>query len=250
MAAAYDQYDYPAYWLERQYEHESEIIALNAFLSKIPKIRSILEVGAGFGRLTPFYAYRAKRIVLADPSAKLLKEARSKGKNLEFIQSCLENLPGKLKRKRFDLVILVRVMHHLKDIDETLITINKLLSPKGYFILEFPNKLHGKAMLANFCHGNFTFPLDIFPFDKRTKKAKKEKVLPFFNYHPTIIEEKLVSRGFKILEKRSVSNIRNKFFKKNLPIGLLLSTEKKMQKPFSSINFGPSIFILAQKGDI
>ena len=249
MAAAYDQYDYPAYWLGRKYEHESEIIALSAFLAKIPKLRSILEIGAGFGRLTPFYAYRAQKVVLADPSAKLLKEARNKGENLEFIQSCLENLPEKLKRKRFDLIILVRVAHHLEDMDKTLAIINKLLSPKGYFVLEFPNKLHGKAMLANFCHGNFTFPLDIFPFDKRTKKAKKARVLPFFNYHPTIIEEKLTNQGFKILEKRSVSNIRNKFFKKNLPISFLLSAEKIMQKPFSSFNFGPSIFIFAQKGD-
>lgn len=254
MGAAYDDYDYPAYWLGRIYEHESEVLALNAFLAKIPKIKSICEIGAGFGRLTPYYVYRAKKVVLTEPSAKLLHEARKtslckqESRNLEFMQTSIENLPEKLGRTRFDLVILVRVMHHLKDTESAFATIYKILNKKGYFILEFPNKLHGKALLRNFLKGNFTFPLEIFPFDKRSKKAIKDKTLPFFNYHPEIIEQELKAMGFTIIEKRSVSNIRSGALKRNLPIGLLLWTEQILQKILAFINFGPSIFILAKKG--
>ena len=76
MSSHYDTYDYPSYWTERKYEHESEVIAIKHFLSKIRKIKSALEIGAGYGRLTPSYAYRAKRIILTDPSKNLLDLAK------------------------------------------------------------------------------------------------------------------------------------------------------------------------------
>ena len=64
MPAAYDSFDYPSYWEGREYEHNSELIALRRLISLIPKIDTLLEIGAGFGRLTPEYLYRAKRIIL------------------------------------------------------------------------------------------------------------------------------------------------------------------------------------------
>src|SRR6185436_11826011 len=105
MSAAYDKYDYPDYWKNRQYEHQSEILALKSFLQMIPKVNSIIDVGSGYGRHTSTYAYRAKKITLIDPSAKLLKIAREKLQNykINYIQSRLENLPEKLGKKKFDL---------------------------------------------------------------------------------------------------------------------------------------------------
>jgi len=100
MAAAYDTFDYPSYWIGREYEHRSEVIALKAFLSKIKRIKTILEIGAGFGRLAPIYSYRAKRVILSDPSSKTLKVARNAfkdKKNFRFIHSSLENIPNKLR---------------------------------------------------------------------------------------------------------------------------------------------------------
>lgn len=73
MSAAYDSYDYFSYWQGREYEHKSEVVALKAFLHHIKKINKILEIGAGFGRLSPTYAFRAKKIILTDPSSKTLK---------------------------------------------------------------------------------------------------------------------------------------------------------------------------------
>jgi len=75
MAAAYDTYDYPGYWIGREYEHEAEIFAIKSFLKKIPVIKNVVEIGAGFGRLVPAYFFRARRVVLTDPSSKLLKIA-------------------------------------------------------------------------------------------------------------------------------------------------------------------------------
>ena len=251
MAAAYDTYDYPSYWVGRGYEHGAEIIAIKAFLEKLPKISSITEIGAGFGRLTKSYIFRANRVTLVDPSARLLKLARINIKNrkVKFVQSKLENLQGKVKRNSADLVILVRVLHHIDDVDKAFSIINKTLAKNGYFILEFANKRHLKATISEFLKGNFTFPLEIFPQDLRSKKSRRDKVIPFINYHPDIIRQKLKEHKFEILEVRSVSNIRSPLMKKLLPTEVCLAIEKNLQKVLSKINFGPSIFILSLKKD-
>lgn len=248
MPAYYDTYDYPSYWKGREYEHQSEIITINNFLKKIPKLKTILEIGAGYGRLVPSYYFRGKRIILSDPSARLLKIARGrlKNKGIEFIHAGIENLHPKVRKNTASLVILIRVLHHIEDPDVAFSVISKITKNSGYLILEFPNKRHLKATISEFIHGNFTFPLDISPKMIKNQKIRK-KTIPFYNYHPDIIKDKLRSYGFKIIETRSVSNIRSSFFKKMLPVDTLLSFEKLLQKPFSYIYFGPSIFILAKK---
>jgi hypothetical protein len=47
--AAYDTFDYPSYWIGRDYEHKAEVFALSRLIERIKKLRSILEIGAGFG---------------------------------------------------------------------------------------------------------------------------------------------------------------------------------------------------------
>lgn len=250
MAAHYDTYDYPAYWQGRDYEHRSEEIAIKKLLLKVPKVETTLEIGAGFGRLAPLYLYRSKKIILSDPSSKLLSIARNKYKNLKKIKtihSGIENLPNKVKKGSIDLVVMVRVLHHIEDIENAFETVNKVLSPGGYFILEFANKRHLKAVLKEFSHGNFTFPLDIFPKDIRSKKAIKQKTLPFINYHPDVINNMLSNNGFNLIDKLSVSNLRHSMLKNILSLDTIVSLENKMQKPLSYWNFGPSIFVLARK---
>jgi len=249
MSSHYDTYDYPSYWEGREYEHCSEVEALKSFLGKIPETDQILEIGSGYGRLTPTYAFRAKKITLADPSSKLLSLARQKftRKNFRFVHSTLQNLPLKLKKGSVDLIVCVRVFHHLKDIEGAIETMCNLLKNRGYLILEFANKGHFKAMIQEFFKGNITFPLDISPKDMRSKKSIRRATLPFLNYHPEIIKHKLTECDFDILEVRSVSNIRSPLIKSILPLETLITLEKVLQIPFGFINFGPSIFLLAQK---
>src|SRR4030042_149318 len=249
MSAAYDSFDYPSYWIGREYEHKAEVLAISAFLNKINKIGTILEIGTGFGRLTPIYAIRGKKIILSDPSSRLLSIAKKEfsQKKYSFIQSSLNNLPNKFKKGSIDLIILVRVIHHMNKIDYAIQTVSDLLNKGGYLILEYPNKIHLKATLIELIKGNLTVFLDIFPKDRRSTKSIKNKTLPFFNYHPEIINKILKDKGFEIVETRSVSNIRSGFFKRILPLELLLFLEKMFQTLFSKIYFGPSIFILAKK---
>lgn len=250
MTAHYDTYDYSSYWEKRDYEHESEIIALKALLLKINKVDSILDIGAGYGRLTQTYLHRGKKIILTDPSINNLSLAKNKfkdNKKIKYIQSKVETLKDKIKSKSIDLAIMIRVIHHLEKPEEVFRIINKLIKPGGYFILEFANKSHGKAVFKELFKGNLTFLLDIFPKDMRSSRSIKKKTIPFTNYHPDSIIKMLSDSGFKIIDKRSVSNIRSTKIKNSISLSSLLKIEELLQKPLSYINFGPSIFILARK---
>jgi ubiquinone/menaquinone biosynthesis C-methylase UbiE len=250
MPAAYDNYDYPSYWESRDYEHKSEIIALKSFLQKIPQVERLVDIGAGYGRLTPTYINRAKNIVLIDPSARLLKMARksfARNKHVKFLHSKLENIQGKIKKESSDLIVMVRVIHHIEDLDLAFKTIDRILKKDGFLILEFANKSHFKASFKELLKGNITFHFDIFPKDIRSKKSVLKGAIPFINYHPEIITQKLKEKNFKIIEIRSVSNLRSSYLKNILPIDTILSLEKKLQTLLAPFNFGPSIFILAKK---
>lgn len=247
--AAYDTFDYPSYWEGREYEHESEVYAISELLKNIKSIHTVLEIGAGYGRLVPSYSFRAKKVILVDPSKKLLSLAKEslKDKKIEFLNIKGENLNKKVRSSIADLVILVRVLHHIKDPEKIIKNARRSLKKNGYLILEFANKCHFKARMNEFLKGNLTFPIDISTKDIRTKKFKSKKTLPFSNYHPEKIVEILKQKGFEIIETRSVSNIRSPILKTIFSSNTLLQIEKKLQKPLSSLHFGPSIFILAKK---
>lgn len=250
MSAAYDSYDYTAYWDNRTYEHESEVATIRELMGKIPEINKILEIGAGFGRLTPYYMFRARSVAVTEPSIKLLNQAKKRlanYKNLSFSQSTIENLPNKFRSKTFDAIIMVRVFHHISNIPKALETMQKLLTDDGYVIFEFANKMHFKALISNLLKRNFGFIKDRESIDVRSEKSKKAKTIAFLNHHPEVVMEELKNAGFKVLEIRSVSNIRSPFLKKHLPITFMLWIEKLIQKPLSMVYFGPSIFVLAQK---
>ncbi len=250
MSAFYDSYDYTSYWQGREYEHESEVIAVRELLNKIPKINKAIEIGGGYGRLVPYYIYRTKQTILTDPSAKLLsiaKERLANFKNLKIKQSTLLNLTTKFRTGSFDLAMMIRVMHHLNDPESVFDSIEKLLTPDGYVIIEFANKIHFKNLLHHVLKGNFKFINDTSIIDVRSEKSKKNKTIAFLNYHPNLIREELKKHNFEIIEMRSVSNIRNPFFKKHLPKNILLEIERLVQKPLSYVYFGPSIFVLARK---
>lgn len=250
MPAAYDTYDYQEYWEDRQYEHMSEVSVIKGFLDLIPRIKKIIEIGGGFGRMVPYYAFRAKSVTLTDPSASLLSQAREllpSHSNVNFVQSKIENFDSKFRSSSFDLAIMIRVMHHVKSPQVVIKRVARVLKPQGYFILEFANKIHFVNVFKKAMQGNLTYMADITPEDRRSAKMIKRGTLPFVNYHPDEIKSILKENGFKILEVMSVSNIRSPFLKRHLPLSMLMFMERLLQKPLSYLNFGPSIFILARK---
>lgn len=248
MAAHYDSYNYPSYWDGRDYEHGAEKIAIDSLLSQLKKINSLIDIGGGYGRLVPVYEKYTKKVTLTDPSKKLIETARKgiKGKKYSFDVGTLKTISKKYKGKQ-DLVVMVRVMHHIDNIDEAISDLAKLNKKGGYLLVEFANKLHFKSVCTEIVKGNFDFTHDIVPKVVGKRRHKDNDCLPFLNYHPKVVSKTLHKHGYKILATRSVSNIRNSFVKKYIPMNLMLNLEKHLQVPLARFNFGPSIFILAKK---
>lgn len=249
MPVPYDFFDYPAYWKGRTYENESEKLALHAFLKIIGKKESVVEVGAGYGRLFPFYNSFFQKITLIEPSEKLLKLAKEsfgmREKKMEFLNASLPQLP--VKDNSFDVVLMVRVIHHFSDSKKVIKELSRILKPGGFLILEIANKVHFLARAKQLVKGNLSFISDLSPFEQRSAKSISEKKILFLNHHPKAILNNLEENNLKVEKILSVSNLRCPIVKKIVPLTVLLLIERITQGFLSKLFFGPSIFVLAVK---
>lgn len=248
--ALYDTYDYPRYWLGREYEDQAEKIALKKLFKLIPSQQrdSLVDIGGGFGRLAPVYAPLFKHCLLVDPSRRLLVQAKKKlrrrASKIKLQEGSVEALPA--ASGQFDAALLVRVIHHLPDPEKALLEAYRVLKRGGFFILEFANKIHFLACLRAWSKTDLHFTKVLKPVNQSTQK-KGTTTIPFLNHHPQLIEKQLRSAGFKILTGLSVSNFRYPHLKHVLPLRWLLFFESLLQKPLYLCRFGPSIFLLCQK---
>lgn len=241
--ADYDdpRFNYKNYWQKREYENQAEKLVLKKFFQQIPKKNSLVDIGGGFGRLVPVYAPLFKKAILIDRSQRLIKKAKKLEKefsNFKAKKGLATNLP--LKSNRFDVALMIRTIHHLAYLDEAFKETRRVLKPKGFFILEFANKTHFKAIIKAYLTFNF------YSLTKHTPREESEKVI-FLNLHPQVVRSLLFKNKFKIIKAVSVSNFRSTFFRKILPLKILILLEDITQRIFPAYTSGPSVFILAQK---
>jgi len=234
-----ETYDYLKYWEGREYENNSEFMALKNLLPKnFSKDKKVIDVGGGFGRFLPILKEKYGDVTVFDYSSKLLELAEKRGVelgiNLKTIKGDVNNI-SEIFNEKYDCIIMIRVSHHLDNLEQVLEQIKEILNEDGIFILEIANKIHFKSVVRNSFKGNFKF------FDEKPVSVATKSVT-FLNYHPKYVEDILNKLGYKIEKKLSVSNFRHPFFKRVFPMKMLLFKESLMQKIGAAVNFGPSIF--------
>lgn len=104
------------------------------FLNKDDKM---LEIGCGTGNITIPLAACVKEITAIDISAEMMKHAEEKAEkykkdNITFLNTDLMNL--KAEADSFDVVTAYNVLLYMKDRDEILDEIYRILKPGGIFI--------------------------------------------------------------------------------------------------------------------
>jgi len=73
----YDDPDflYQKYWVGRDYENQSEKIAISKLLKNV-SVENAADIGGGYGRITKIVSAYTKEITLIEPSGKMRREAK------------------------------------------------------------------------------------------------------------------------------------------------------------------------------
>jgi ubiquinone/menaquinone biosynthesis C-methylase UbiE len=244
-----DQYDDPSYnyqdyWHGREYEHAAEEMAIKRLL-RGHHFEHAVDVGGGYGRLSKYLTNFAKKVTLAEPSQQQLDIAKIYLKDTPQVsQKLLQAADLKMKDNSADLVLVVRVLHHLPDPMPELKEIARVLKPGGTFLLEFANDAHFLNRLRYAARGK---RVPVKPISIQDEAKEKAGELPFVNHHPRSIIKMLNQAGFEVEATLSGSNLRSPTLKRILGKKPLLAVEKVMQPLLAPIYFGPSVWLRLKK---
>jgi SAM-dependent methyltransferase len=214
----------------REYEDRVERLVMARLLP--PKAQRLLEVGAAYGRLVPLYR-GCRQVVLLDYSLSQLQEARQRYGDEGFLYVAADAYHMPFQPGVFDVVTMVRVLHHFEDVPAVFQQIRRVLIPDGRFLLEFANKRNLKAILRHAVGRQAWNPHHLDPI---------EFVELNFNFHPIYIQHELYRAGFETLRRVPVSWLRLGVLKRYLPARLLAEWDGLLQG--SGWLVSPSVFTL------
>ena len=191
----------------------------------------LLEVGAGFGRLTGEYQM-FRQVVLLDYSLEQLQFARERFGDDGYIYVAANAYKMPFRAGAFDAATMIRVIHHFEDVPAVLAQVERALGGGSRFILEYANKRNLKALLRHVVGRNTWNPLDLQPV---------EFVELNFNFHPEFIRRQVGERGFETRGSLPVSWLRLALIKRALPTSLLVRLDEALQA--TGWLLSPSVFL-------
>jgi len=236
-------FNYAQYWTGRDYEHQAEVAALRRLIGGRRYGRAI-DVGGGYGRLSVVLTEFAKSVTLLDPSTQQLDLSTQifPGHLFDRQQADAARLP--FPDASIDLVIMVRVMHHLPDPVRELAEISRVLRPGGQAVIEVANSVHAARRIGAMLRFR---RIPATPFDVRSEDSRQRGTAPFVNHHPRTVTGQFADVGLRVDRTLSVSNFRHALAKAVIPQRALLAVERAAQRPLSTFAFGPSMFFLLEK---
>ena len=220
---------------ERRFEDLADRYAIRALLP--PGGDTLIEVGAGFGRLANLYdGYR--QVVLFDYALSLLLEARAQwghDRRFLFVAGDVYRMP--LASRVFDTVVMVRVLHHLEDVPAALRHLARILRPGGVLVLEFANKRHLKAILR-------------YALRRQSWSPFAPEPHPFvplnYDFHPAWVRARLAEVGLRVEKVRAASHFRIPWLKRHVPPQLLARMDAMLQRWGAPFQLSPSVFLRAR----
>jgi ubiquinone/menaquinone biosynthesis C-methylase UbiE len=219
----------------RQYEDQSEAIALRRLLPKGGHL--LLELGAGAGRNTPRYA-GFERVVLLDYSRTQLQQAQERlgrGSRYVYVAADIYRLP--FVDGLFDAATMIRTLHHMADAPAALHQVRAALQPGAAFILEFANKQNMKAILRWLLRRQSWSPF---------APGAVEFVPLNFDFHPRTLRGWLREIGFRVERSLTVSHFRLEALKRLVPTGILVGLDSILQWTGGLVQLSPSVFLRAR----
>lgn len=219
----------------RDYEDRVERVAMQKLVP--PKGQRIIEVGAGFGRLTDLYE-GYEQIVLTDYARTQMEEAQAyigADERFTYVVANVYQMP--FVDGLFDTLTMIRVMHHLTDVRDALTELRRIIKPQGTAIIEHASKLNLKAIGRWLLGRQEWSPFSPEPI---------EFVELNFNFHPAWMRDQFEAVGFYVQNRRTVSHYRIGWLKRNIPTDLLVTLDGWAQGTGNWWQLTPSIFVQAQ----
>lgn len=242
MISDYNGYDYKKiFWedADREYEDQADRMAIRKLLPK--RMEKFADIGGGYGRLANEYLKRAHKVYLFDYSKSELEQAKEiYGDKIETKAGDIYKLP--FKDNELDGLMMVRVTHHLNDMNKAMAELYRVLKPGGVAVIEVANK-RTLPKMARYITGKSK----VNPFDKKVANYKEISKDGFYNYHPKYVEEIFERTGFKCERVLSVSNFRSRKLKKTFGTKNLVKMENRAQSILAPVRFAPSIYYKLRK---
>ena len=216
----------------RDYEDRAERVALRRLMP--PTGKTLIEVGAGFGRLADEYT-GYDRVVLFDYSRTLLREAQAHlGDDPRFIYVAGNWYQMPFVTGLFETIVQIRTLHHAADVPAVFRQLFRVARPQAYYVLEFASKHHLKAILRYWTKKQAWSPFTPEP---------EEFVELNYDFHPRWIREQLAEAGFEPRRTLTVSHFRVGFLKRAVPTQALVSMDGLAQLSGNWWQLTPSVFI-------
>ncbi len=131
-------------FFREQYNHIWEL-CLN--IKGQDKIKSVFDIGFGFAQALLYFEQLGLQVSGIEPSKAGVDYAEKKG--LSVFHTGIENF-GVVGDKRFDVVLLLNVLEHLREPEKTLREIkSKLLAKGGLLVIDVPNEYNDFQLVAN-----------------------------------------------------------------------------------------------------
>ena len=238
----YNGYDYKKiFWedADREYEDQADRMAIRKLLPK--RMEKFADIGGGYGRLANEYLKRARKVYIFDYSKSELKQAKEiYGDKIETKAGDIYKLP--FRSNELDGLMMIRVTHHLKDLDKAIAELYRVLKPGGVAVIEVANKRTLPKMVRF-----VTRRSKVNPFDRKVANYTDISKDGFYNYHPKYVEDIFEKAGFKREKVLSVSNFRSAKLKKMFGTKNLIKMENKAQSVLAPVRFAPSIYYKLRK---
>lgn len=229
------------FWTEaRAYEDAAERFALRALLP--PTGGTLMEIGAGYGRLVDLYQGYETVILLDYAHTQLAQAVERLGETGEggtprylFVQADFYKLP--FVTGLFNTITMIRTLHHAVDAPAVIQGIAEILGPRGAFVLEFANKHNLKALLRYLLRRQTWSPFAREPV---------EFVDLNFDFHPRWIWAQLQKAGLTREAVRTVSHFRLGWLKRRVPAHTLARLDALVQPTGALWQWSPSVFVRAR----